>query len=357
MACIAVSAGGTGGHVFPGLALAEALQSQGHEVVLVTDQRAMKLTEGFTGPRLVVQAKSPSKKNPIKLAGAMFGLLAATLQARKFLKAHNVSAVAGFGGYPSFPALLAGKTMGLPLVLHEQNAVLGRANRLFAPWAVKIASGFDRLTRLKPELEAKHVVTGNPVRAAIVQARIAPNATDEARLLMLGGSLGARILSDTLPAAIALLPHELKARLHVIAQVTSDRLDTAQEQLDQQGVKCVLATFFPDVAEKLAWADLVIARAGASTVAEIAVMGKPAILVPLAIAMDDHQTGNASVLADLGAADIISEEKLTPERIAAVISARFADKKDLAKRGSLAKTAAKKDAAGELARLLEKELE
>lgn len=357
MAVIAISAGGTGGHVFPGLALAEELHKNGHEVVLVTDQRAVKLTEGFAGPRLVVQAKSPSKKNPVKLAGAVFGLLAATWQARKFLKGHGVKAVAGFGGYPSFPALLAGKMLGLPLILHEQNAVLGRANRLFAPFAAKIASGFERLDRLAPEYFARHVVTGNPVRAKILQARAPKAKTDEARLLMLGGSLGARILSDTLPAAIALLPDDLKSRLHVTAQITADRLDTVRAALKADGVKADLATFFSDVEARLAWADLIIARAGASSVSEIAAVGKPAIFIPLRIAMDDHQTANAQVLVKVGAADIIAEEKLTPERIAAVISARFADKKDLAKRGELAKTAAREQAASQLARLVEAELE
>lgn len=357
MAAIAISAGGTGGHVFPGLSLAEELRKRGHEVVLVTDQRGEKLTKDFSGPRLVVQAKSPSKKNPLKLAGAVFGLLTATAQARKFLKRHEVAVVAGFGGYPSFPALLAGKTLGLPLILHEQNAVLGRANRLFAPWAARIASGFDRLERLKPEYESLHVVTGNPVRKEILAIKAVPAKTGEARLLMLGGSLGARILSDTLPAAIALLPGELKSRLVVTAQMTADRIEGARNALAREGVQTELATFFPDVADKLARADLVIARAGASSVAEIAACGLPAIFVPLKIAMDDHQTANAKVLANVGAADIVAEEKLTPERIAALISARFADKKGLAKRGSLAKTAAKQDAASQLAQLVEAELE
>ncbi|VAV97488.1 UDP-N-acetylglucosamine--N-acetylmuramyl-(pentapeptide) pyrophosphoryl-undecaprenol N-acetylglucosamine transferase [hydrothermal vent metagenome] len=354
-AIIAIAAGGTGGHVFPAAALSGELQSRGIKTVLVTDQRGDPLTTDFPcDDKLVLQTCSPNPRRPVRFIADLFGIFKATLRAGSYLKQHGCSRVVGFGGYPSLPTLLAAKWLGLPIILHEQNAVLGRSNRLFAGSANWIASGFDNLERLPDKAKSRHVVTGNPLRPDILAHSKTPfPATDgKLHLLVLGGSLGARILSETVPAAMDLLPVELSKRLQVTAQITQDRLETAQAGFERAGVTAELAPFFDDIAGRLAKAHLVVARAGASTIAELAAIGRAAILVPLAIAMDDHQSGNANVLKQAGAADVISEEALTPEKLAAVLSVRLLDGDELAKRAKLAKTVARNNAAVMLADLV-----
>ncbi|PHR60550.1 MAG: undecaprenyldiphospho-muramoylpentapeptide beta-N-acetylglucosaminyltransferase [Robiginitomaculum sp.] len=352
---IVLAAGGTGGHVFPAQALASELMARGVTVHLVTDQRGEPLTTDFPCEhKLVITAASPSGRNPVQLLKVLWGLVRASLATIGFLRKAKASMVVGFGGYPSVPTLWAARFLGLPIVLHEQNAVLGRSNRMFAVKAKWIASGFERLDRLPVAARARHVVVGNPLRPAILRQMNAafPKADRPLQVLVLGGSLGARILSDTVPAAFALLPEALRGRMKVTAQITKDRADVAEASFSRSGIQAEIAPFFEDVATHLASAHLVVARAGATTIAELAAMGKPSILIPLAIAMDDHQTINAQILKQVGAADLISEEELTPEKLAALVQARLSDMNDLAKRAKLANTVARADAAQKLADLV-----
>jgi UDP-N-acetylglucosamine--N-acetylmuramyl-(pentapeptide) pyrophosphoryl-undecaprenol N-acetylglucosamine transferase len=355
--CIALAAGGTGGHVFPAEALAHELEKRGYKTVLVTDHRGEPLSANFPrSDKLVLTAASPNPRQPLKFVRAIGLLGLASLKAGKFLKEHQVTHVIGFGGYPSVPALSAGARLKLPLILHEQNAVLGRSNRLFAGRATWIASGFDRLQRLPETARSRHVVTGNPLRPDIAQAASLPypDIGEDLQLLVLGGSLGARIISEALPPALALLSPDLAKRIHLTAQITQDQLEIARPALDAARIKADIAPFFDNIAKLLTRAHLVVGRAGASSVAEFSALGKPSILIPLKIAMDDHQTGNAQALKDVGAADIISEEALTPEKLAALLQARLSDPDDLRYRSGLARSLSKANAASLLADLVEK---
>ncbi|PHS27939.1 MAG: undecaprenyldiphospho-muramoylpentapeptide beta-N-acetylglucosaminyltransferase [Robiginitomaculum sp.] len=353
---IILAAGGTGGHMFPARALAEVLRARGWRIVLITDRRGAALSDGFSAEeRHVIPAASLGGKNPIRLIAGIFSLLAGIVKSLWLILRIRPALVAGFGGYPSFPALAAARLSFTPIVLHEQNCVLGRTNRVFAKRAKLIASGFDVLEKLPPTAKARHVVTGNPLRASILERMdTQPAHTGERlHLLVLGGSLGAKILGETVPAAVKLLPKSLQSRLDVVQQTREEQLDTLKKIYAEAGMQAELAPFFDDVADRLARADLVIARAGASSVAEIAAMGKASILIPLAIAMDDHQMRNAQSLAAHEAADVIAEEKLTPERLAALMAARLGNTEDLQLRGAAARSIARPEAAKTLADLIE----
>jgi UDP-N-acetylglucosamine--N-acetylmuramyl-(pentapeptide) pyrophosphoryl-undecaprenol N-acetylglucosamine transferase len=341
-----IAAGGTGGHMFPARAAAQALIDRGWQVRLVTDARGMTHTDGFPAEGIDrIRAASPSTKNPIRLFKAWIELLAGLMSCRKIIKSWKPDIVAGFGGYPAFPALMAARQKKLPFAIHEQNAVLGRVNRVFARDAGFVASGFERLDRAPRK--AKRLITGNPVREALVAARQSayPPETGPLRVFVLGGSLGARILSETVPAAIADLPEWLKSRLEVAQQTREESLAMAEEIYQQAGVKAECAPFFGDVATRLAAAHLVIARAGASSVSEIACVGRPAIFVPLAIAADDHQSANVDGLTEAGAADSIPESELTVEALTALLEVRLANYAELAERAALAHTLGRPDAA------------
>ncbi len=351
---ILIAAGGTGGHMFPARAFAEALGARGADVALVTDQRGARFAEGFPALETVF----------LPVVNADAGGLAAKLRAalghwrslgvaRAAVARLKPALIAGFGGYPSFPVLAAAD--GVPILIHEQNAVLGRVNRWFQGKATRVASGFARLDRLTPQAATRHVVTGNPVRApfaAAAGAAYAPPSGDGAiRLLVTGGSQGARILGEAVPAALALLPEPLRARLRVEAQIRAEQADAARATLAAAGVAAEVAPFLSDMAERIARAHLVIARAGASTVSEIACIGRPSILVPLAIATNDHQTANAAALADAGAADVLAEAQLSAPALAALLEERLTDPVALSARAAAAARQGRPDAAGQLAML------
>ncbi|MBI1265745.1 MAG: undecaprenyldiphospho-muramoylpentapeptide beta-N-acetylglucosaminyltransferase [Alphaproteobacteria bacterium] len=355
-----MAAGGTGGHIFPARATAETLVARGWRVRLVTDARGARHTDGFPGEGVtVIRAASPFQSDPRRLAAALADLSAGLGATRAIVKTFEPDAVAGFGGYPAFALLAAARISGLPFVIHEQNAVLGRVNRLFARSARTVASGFERLDRLPRR--ARHAVTGNPVRAAVLAARdtpyAPPQADGEIRLLVLGGSLGARILSDTVPAAIARLPASLRARLSVVQQTRDESLDAARSAYDAAGVRAELSPFFDDMGARYAAAHLVISRAGASSVAELAAIGRPSLLVPLAIAMDDHQSANAQGLVRAGAADAIAEADFTPQTLSQRLESLLADGEALAARASAARAAGRPDAHEALAGLIERAAE
>ena len=350
-----LAAGGTGGHMFPAQALAETLRADGWSVAMITDARGRRHTGRIPAdPIFDVEAASISPRRPVAAVGGVLKLQRGTRTAKRVLRDWRPDVVAGFGGYPAFPALRAAQALRVPYVLHEQNTVLGRVNRLFARRAVAVASGFETLERLPPR--AKHVTTGNPLRAAVLDAvparYTAPVPDGDIRLLVVGGSLGARIIAETVPTAVARLPGELRARLRVVQQTPEGQLEAAREAYAAAGVKAELATFFADIQDHLARAHLVVGRAGASSVSEFAAMGLPSVLVPLAIAMDDHQTVNARTLERHGAAVILSEAELSPARLAEVLQRRLKDADWLASAARAARAQGRPDAAARLADLV-----
>jgi UDP-N-acetylglucosamine--N-acetylmuramyl-(pentapeptide) pyrophosphoryl-undecaprenol N-acetylglucosamine transferase len=345
-----LAAGGTGGHMFPARAAAQELVDRGWQVRLVTDARGIQHTDGFPAVTVdPIRAASPVTTNPVKLASAWMQLLFGWQACRFILKDWKPDVVAGFGGYPAFPALLAARQKQIPFAIHEQNAVLGRVNRVFAKDAAFVASGFERLDRLPPQV--RHNITGNPVRAPLVAARETPFPAmdDTLRVFVLGGSLGARILSETVPQAIADLPERLRSRLVVAQQTREESLDMARETYADAGVDADCQPFFDDVADRLAGCHLVIARAGASSVSEIACVGRPAIFVPLAIAADDHQSANAEGLVEVGAADSVPEGAFTAEALTALLEVRLSNPDDLAARAAQARSLGRPEAARDFA--------
>lgn len=353
-----IAAGGTGGHMFPARAAAEALIERGWQIRLVTDARGLKHTEGFPAVAVdEIHAASPSTKNPLKLLKAGVELTQGLAETRAIFQSWKPDVVAGFGGYPAFPALAAARIAGIPYCIHEQNAVLGRVNRVFAAKAGFIASGFERLDRLPPGAKKRHILTGNPLRDPIVAARAAGYAPLEPEgrinLLVLGGSLGARILSETVPAAIAALPEKLKSRLDVVQQTREENLAMARETYEKAGVNALCEPFFENVGELYAKAHLVIGRAGASTVSEVMGVGRPAIFCPLGIATDDHQTANTQGLSKALAADVLQEADFTADKLTALLETRLNDVDDLTERAAAARSLGRPDAAIALAKAVD----
>ena len=350
-----IAAGGTGGHIFPARAAADALVARGWQVRLVTDARGLRHTRDFPAVAIdEIHAASPSTKNPLKLAKAALELTQGFAQTRGIVQRWKPDAVAGFGGYPAFPALAVAQSMRIPFAIHEQNAVLGRVNRMFAAKAGFVASGFERLDRLPEKARKRHILTGNPLRTPIIEARAAgyPELDRDGRvnLLVLGGSLGARILSETVPAAVAKLPELLRSRLDVVQQTREESLPMARETYANAGVNATCEPFFEDVGALYAASHLVIGRSGASTVSEVAGVGRPAIFCPLAIATDDHQAANADGLVQAVAADMVREADFTAERLAQLLETRLTNPEDLAERAAAARSLGRPDAAETLAK-------
>lgn len=348
-----LAAGGTGGHMFPAQALAETLRDQGWDIAMITDARGRKHTSRIPAdPIIDVEATSISPRKPFGIIPGLLKLSKGVRQAKAFIKDWQPDVVAGFGGYPAFPAIRAAQSLGLPTILHEQNAVLGRVNRVFAKRADVMASGFEELQKLPSE--ANHVCTGNPLRAQILDAipKSYSVPTDDINLLIVGGSLGARLISETMPKAISLLPQALRSRLKVVQQTREESLEFAKKTYADCGVEAICEPFFSDIQDHLAKAHFVVGRAGASSVSEIAAMGKPSLFVPLGIAMDDHQTYNAKALKDLNAADILPEFEFTPERVKTSLEARLNDSHWLEAAAAAARKASRPNAAAELAKLV-----
>jgi UDP-N-acetylglucosamine--N-acetylmuramyl-(pentapeptide) pyrophosphoryl-undecaprenol N-acetylglucosamine transferase len=346
-----LAAGGTGGHMFPAQSLSEELIRLGWDCAMITDTRGRKHAGRIKAdPIIEVKAASISPRHPIKAARGAFQLLRGVQQSKTFMREWRPDVIVGFGGYPSFPALRAAESLNIPRVIHEQNAVLGRVNRVFARKATVVASGFDDLTKLP--VGSNHHVIGNPMRDAILQASAQTSAGQGINLVIVGGSLGARIISDIVPQAVAALPGSLRTRLAVTQQTTKTHIESARKRYADAGITATLDTFFSDIEIHLAKADLIIARAGASSVSEIALMGKPSILVPLAIAMDDHQTANAKALERLDAAKIVPELDFTVERLTKLLTETLNDTDWLDRAGRNASKLARPDAARDLAALV-----
>ncbi len=354
---IVIAAGGTGGHFFPAEALASELVARGHRIVLMTDARSGGLASAvFAGhEKHILRGAGIAGRGAWRGVKAVAALAAGVIQARALLSRLGPASIVGFGGYPCVaPVLGASMLRRRPVViLHEQNAILGRANRFLSARATALALSFPGTWHVPPGVQTH--VSGNPVRPAIAAlgqaGYVAP--TSQLRLLVLGGSLGARVFSDVVPAALRLLPRDLRARLSVAQQCRAEDLDRVRAAYAADGTTAELAPFFPDVAARLAASHLVITRAGASTVAELAMAGRPAILVPLPGAIDDHQTANAAPLVQAGGAWAMPQSGLTPRSLADRLSELLRDPPTLAMAAAAARTQAQAGAAARLADLVE----
>jgi len=352
-----VAAGGTGGHMFPAEALARELISRGWQIVLASDVRGSAFSEHFPAvERISLEAATFRPGDPLGMARAAIKIGFGILQARRALARLKPWAVIGFGGYPSYPALMAALGRRDVTLIHEQNSVLGRSNRQLVRKVDAVACAFPVLRMAPHELEGKVQVVGNPVRPDIRALYDAPYPPIDGtiRILVTGGSQGAKILSETVPQALAMLPISLRINLHVEQQARDEQSAEAKATYEKAEISAEVAPFFPDMAARLGRAHIVIGRAGASTVCELAVAGKPSILVPLKIAADDHQTWNAEVLKDAKAAVVVKEDDLTAERLAEEIRAMLEGAELLPMRARAAKSVARPDAAKRLADLVER---
>ena len=350
-----LAAGGTGGHMVPAHVLAIELRARGHQVHLVTDARGLRFPGLFEGvPRTVVASGSPGRSGWRSLPSVALSIWQGRAAAKKLFRDLQPRAVIGFGGYPALPSLLAALSLNLPTVIHEQNAVLGRVNRFLAPRVRAIAISYKNVRRLDAAWAAKTTLTGNPVRAEILIARAVPFTADAPRLnlLVTGGSQGAAILNTIVPAAVARLSDTIRARLSVVHQGRDEDAACVRETYRAAGVAAEVRAYFTDLPAQIAAAHIVVARSGASTVAELAAAGRPAILVPLPIATDDHQTDNAQGLAAAGGALVIPQPQFSAENVAAALTAWLADPKALASAAAGARSAGHPDAAARLADLV-----
>jgi UDP-N-acetylglucosamine--N-acetylmuramyl-(pentapeptide) pyrophosphoryl-undecaprenol N-acetylglucosamine transferase len=352
---VLVTAGGTGGHLFPAEALATVLNKRGIVVHLATDRRAARFGGAFTEQSVHVVASATLRaRNPVAVAqtGAKLGLGFA--QAWMLIGRIKPAAVIGFGGYPTIPPVLVAVWRGVPSLIHDANAVIGRANRFLAPRVSAIATTFPDVFSAAPDLAAKATLVGNPVRDAVVNAAATPfpAPADPLRLLIFGGSQGARVMADIVPAAIGLLDGDLRARLAVAQQARDEDLGRVREAYTKLGVAAETAPFFADLPARIAASHLVIARSGASTVAELAAIGRPSILVPLPHALDQDQFANAGVLARSGGALRLVQSDFTPQRLAAEIANLAAAPARLAAMAAAARSLGRLDAAERLADLV-----
>lgn len=349
-----LSTGGTGGHVFPAEALAEVLLSRGYRVTFLVDGRTADVKNRFPQATThVLPSASPSRRGILQKLDAAWKLAAGIGQAWRLAAREKPKAVVSFGGYASIPAAVAARLHRIPLVLHEQNAVLGRAHRLMLCRASRVALSFARTIHADITSCNRMVHTGNPVRAGVRTVRDLPypmpRADGPITILITGGSLGAKIFSEVVPAALALLPDVLRGRLEIIQQCREEDLSAVRNTYRRAGINAVLSPFFPDMPQRLAIAHLVIARSGASTCAELMVVGRPSILVPLPSAADDHQAVNAEFLVDAGAAWLLPQAMLTPEHLAEKLAHILQSLEGLAQAAAAARALGKPDAAELLA--------
>ncbi|QDK31837.1 undecaprenyldiphospho-muramoylpentapeptide beta-N-acetylglucosaminyltransferase [Sphingomonas sp. IC081] len=313
-----LAAGGTGGHLIPAFALAAELDRRGHHVALITDERGAAIPgKPDYLPAHVLPQGRIAGKNPLNWLKGLRGILEGKRMALRLFESFQPTAVIGFGGYPALPTMLAARSARLPTILHEQNSVLGRVNRYFAGKVDAIATAFEQVDRLDPKLSGKVTLVGNPVRDEVLALRDAPfpEFTEDSllRILVTGGSQGARVLSQVVPDALSMLPPALRSRLQVIQQCRAEDIESVRSRYAGHGIPAELATYFQDMAARLSGAHLFIGRSGASTIAELTDVGRPAILIPLPYATDDHQTANARELVAAGGARVIRQPAITTE--------------------------------------------
>ncbi len=353
---ILLAAGGTGGHLFPAEALAHELNARGWTVHLATDDRAERFAGHFPAAAIhPIQSATMGSKNPVAVLGAFWKIWRGVRQASAIIGRIRPDAVVGFGGYPTLPPLYAATRRKVPTLIHEQNAVMGRANRALAGRVDAIAGGF--LPQDSSAAGVKTVTTGNPVRPAVLEAAKTPYAASTGeqpfRLLVFGGSQGAQFFSDAVPAAVAMLSEAQRRRLMITQQARADDVARVKAAYAALGVDVQVSPFFTDMAARMGAAHLVVSRSGASTVSEIAVIGRPALLVPYPYALDHDQAANAAALAAAGGAEVHPQSTLSPERIAALVGGLMDNPGRLATMAAAAKSAGKPDAARLLADLTE----
>jgi UDP-N-acetylglucosamine--N-acetylmuramyl-(pentapeptide) pyrophosphoryl-undecaprenol N-acetylglucosamine transferase len=351
---ILLTAGGTGGHLFPAEALANALKAQGLRVALATDKRANAYAGSFPADEIVeIPSATPSGRSVPQIAKAGLLLAQGTVKASSAIRRMRPAVVVGFGGYPTVPPVIAASLLKVPTVIHEANGVMGRANRLLARRASVIATGFADTKGIPAHVPGKVVQTGNPIRPAVLEAArqaYSPLTSDgKLNLLIVGGSQGARVMSDVVPPAVELLPPDLRARLAITQQARGEDLERVRAHYQRLGVEFVAEPFFKDLPQRLAKAHLVVSRSGASTVAELAAIGRPSILVPLPGSLDQDQAANAKTLGDLGAAIVLPQSEFTPERLASEIRSTFQEPDRLTRAAAAAHSASITDAAERLA--------
>lgn len=354
---ILLCAGGTGGHLFPAEALAVELAARGAAVDLVTDTRAAAYAGAF--PARAVHAVSSAtfgSRSPMAIFRTATALGSGLGESLRLIGQVRPAIVVGFGGYPSVPPLAAAQLRGVPTIVHEQNGVMGRANRLLAPRATVIATGFPRLSKVSPKIAAKTVHVGNPVRPAVIEAaRIAfdpPQREGRLNVLVFGGSQGARVMAEVVPPAVAKLGESQRARLHIVQQARGEDLARVTDAYQAAGVAADCAPFFNDLPNRMAQAHLVIGRSGASSVAELAIIGRPSILVPLPHSLDQDQLTNANALAEVGGAEVMLQERFTPETLAARLAHLLDAPESLSLQAEAARKIGAPDAAARLAELV-----
>lgn len=353
-----LAAGGTGGHMIPAHALAAELKGRGHGVLLITDERGSRFPGLFENVPVHILPAGRLGGGPIGLLKALGAVVKGRGQAKRLYREHTPDAVVGFGGYPAFPSLLAASSMKIPTVLHEQNAVLGRVNRLLAGEAEAIGIAYDQVDRLRPKYAEKAVLIGNPVRSEIARLGELPfppfDEVAPLKILVTGGSQGASILSDVVPKGLGLLDPSLRRRLQVVQQCRPEDIERVRGQYAELQIPAELMTYIEDMPEKLADAHLVIGRAGASTIAELTAAGRPAILVPFAAATDDHQSANAREMVKAGGARAIQETGFTPEVLARQVEALAMDPVALSNAAARSLSVGRPHAARDLADLVER---
>jgi UDP-N-acetylglucosamine--N-acetylmuramyl-(pentapeptide) pyrophosphoryl-undecaprenol N-acetylglucosamine transferase len=394
-----LAAGGTGGHMMPAYALAEELIRRGHHVALITDERGVRFYPAHAGAAPALSSTRPPTEYTIggpgggegrhrlaktdtripglsddaeihilpvgRIAGgpigwikAVWNIMMGRRMARRLYRSFRPAAVIGFGGYPAFPALIAARSMGIPTAIHEQNAVLGRVNRLLAGGVDAIATAYPEVERLKAAYRGKACLVGNPVRESVLALRDEPfpalKKNDALHVLVTGGSQGATILSDVVPKALSMLPEEYRRRLKVTQQCRPDDIEEVRARYAGYKIPADLATYLPDIPARLAASHLVIARAGASTIAELTVAGRPAIFIPLPIATDDHQTANVREMVEAGAARTIPQSQFTPAELVRQMLHIGLDPEALASAAAYARAIGHPDATSDLADLVER---
>lgn len=352
-----LAAGGTGGHLLPAFALAVELERRGHHVALVTDDRGAKIPGKPAFMPAHVLPAGRLGKNPLTLLKGLRAIWAGRAMALRLFESFEPSCVIGFGGYPAFPALIAAQSAGIPTVIHEQNAVLGRVNRLLAKRVNAIATSYHEVDRLDPKLWGKVHLVGNPVRPEVLALRSEPfpEFTEEGlfRVLVTGGSQGASVLSEVVPDGLAMLPPALRHRLQVTQQCRAEDLEAVRARYAAHQIPAELGTYFEDMAGRLAEAHLFIGRAGASTIAELTAVGRPAILVPLPIATDDHQAANTREIVAAGGARAIRQTGFTPKELAKQIQTMALHPQSLANAAHAAWNCGLPNAVTDLADLVE----
>ena len=354
---ILLAAGGTGGHLFPAEALSVALSRRGVRVHLATDARATRYGDRFPAEAIhIIASETVRGRSPLALARTGVKLGLGIAQAWRLIGQIAPAAVIGFGGYPTLPPVLAATLRRIPTVIHDANAVIGRANRLLSTRVSAIATSFPGVLDGTPALAAKATNTGNPVRPAVIAAAAmsyaAPAGADSLRLLVTGGSQGARVMADIVPEAIACLAPDLRERLVVVQQARAEDQERVSAAYDRLGIAAEIAPFFADLPARIAHAHLVVSRSGASTVAELAAIGRPAILVPLPGALDQDQLANATVLGKAGGAIVLIQDAFTPDRLAHEIAALAAAPDRLIAMAAATKRAGSTEAADRLADLV-----